>query len=193
MRKLTQRDLDFMGIPRAYQEVSVEGVFEDLRGRVAHLLGQVPRMIERNANILIHGLPGAGKTGAAVLLARAFRSHGQTVHFTSLWELRQQVKQNDAFSDGLSMLERVRTVEVLVLDDMTDEQFYILPPNELANLMKARHRQGFTTILITSMSQQDIIKHPAVVALWERLLTLEMKGPNRSAEARNAFKQEFEA
>jgi DNA replication protein DnaC len=88
----------------------------------------VMRFIEKLADhvrngrgLLLHGQFSTGKTGSAVIVAKATVCHGGTALFVPISELADQKFEKAMFEEKTSMWKRMCDVDLLVLDDLGAE------------------------------------------------------------------------
>lgn len=183
-------------MPKGLHHTSLKRIQEEsLRSRVKSLVWKTPELFLRGANILISGDPGAGKSSVASLFARSFRAHNIPSFWTTVWRMREYNRDRERFgSEGdLSMMARARTVEVLVIDDLTaDSMDGWFSLSDLTNLVRTRCAEMLPTIITTSLSGGYLYKHPAVGAMRGRMLHLEVLGDDLRENEELAFERSFE-
>lgn len=183
-----------MRLPRQFWAVSPEGVQPSVRTRVQSLLTKTTKMRAQGANIVIYGGVGVGKSAIASLFARSFRAHRFPTTWTSVWQLREHIREKDRFgNDEISMMERVRLVDVLVIDDLQSgnlDGWFSL--SDFTNTIRSRHAQMKPTIITTRIEENELVRHPVIHALYERLLQIPVKGENLAMKKSQAFAKEFE-
>ncbi len=182
-----------MGLPKQFWKAQPRHIADSVRERVSRMLWQASKMRARGANIVIHGKPGVGKSSIAALFARSFRAHRYPTTWTSVWQLREWTKEKERFKSGeISMMERLRTVDVLVIDDVNNDPMDgWLSLVDLENLARMRHANMQTTIVTTSIKEDEVHFNPVVRALSERMLEFHVVGPSLVEKFGAEFEKEF--
>jgi DNA replication protein DnaC len=189
-------DYRLMDMPKCHWQTGLGGIQDvNLRARVRKLIWQTPEMYVRGANLLIWGDPGAGKSSIASLFARSFRAHNIPSFWITTWGLREKIRDRERFgSDGdLSMMTRVRTVEVLVIDDLRMEAGDgWFSASDLENLVRTRNDDMLPTIITTQLCGGDLYGHPVIEAMKGRLLNLGVHGDDLRDQAGDEFAGRFD-
>jgi DNA replication protein DnaC len=182
-----------MGLPKQFWKAQPRHVAPSVRERVTRLLWQATKMRRRGANIVIYGDPGVGKSSIAALFARSFRAHRFPTTWTSVWQLREWSKEKERFGSGeISMMERLRMVDVLVIDDVTNDPLDgWFSKLDLQNLARMRNANMQPTIITTSLKEDEVHFNPVVRALSERMLEFHVVGPSLVEKFGTEFEKEF--
>jgi DNA replication protein DnaC len=185
-----------MAMPKSLCRSTLVGIQDaKLRERVKKLVWQTPKLFVHGANLLISGDPGAGKSSIASLFARSFRAHNIPSFWTTTWKMREHNRDRDRFGrDGdLSMMARVRTVEVLVIDDLrSDPMDGWFSQVDLTNLIRVRSGDMLPTIVTTSLSGGALYESPSISALRGRMLHIEVYGSDLRYDSEADFGRRFE-
>jgi hypothetical protein len=151
--RLTQAHVERMQIPRRYWGVRLAQVPGQVRGDVEGYLRAIDDHMDRGDGLLFWGANGTGKTSAAVLIALEARRRGASVLFTTAEGLRQAVLEKRVFDEDQSVVERARSVDLLVVDDLGKEH-----PGETGfterlfeNLVRERCASQRVTIVTTNL------------------------------------------
>ena len=149
--------------------------------------------VEEAANVLAFGLPGVGKTHAAVALGHALIERGHSVLFTPTFRIVQELLAAKRDLRLPNALRKLDVFDVLVLDDIGYVQQSPEEVEVLFTLMAERYERR--SMLITSnlvFSQWDrIFKNPmTTAAAIDRLVhhstILEFNVPSYRTESRAA-------
>lgn len=180
-RKLVRTDMERMNLPEEYWFVKVDGVPGSVRSKVRRYMTRFDRMYAVSAGLLLLGPEGVGKTTISAVIAKEARCRGYTVLFIRLWELREMIRARIGYNDDLTISQRVREVDVLVLDDLREEdaseKFFTLA--EIVELIK--YRRGRCKITIVTSQVASMIASalkPFVVAMQGILVPFVVDGPN---------------
>ncbi len=181
-RNLVRSDFERMNLPRDFWRATVQDVPEDLRDIVNRYLVNTDAMMKRGAGLLLMGDPGVGKTGIAALISKEARARGYTCYFTTIWELRECVKNRIDFETGMSVLGRCRDVHVLTLDglDLTDKKDWNFDVHTIEELIRFRAAQRRVTIITTRLGP-DVLdaEMPALLTATQGcMVALRVTGPN---------------
>lgn len=179
MRELKALDYKLMAMPEKFRRTQPGRVNEQIRDRVKRLIWLTPEMYVRGANMLIFGSPGVGKSSVASLFARSFRAHRIPSFWKTTWQIREHNRERERFGEeqDLSMMQRVRAVEVLVIDDLRDDPMDVwFSLTDLVNLVKVRHESLRPTIITSSLPEVRLFQHPVIGVLYERLIVMKIEG-----------------
>lgn len=182
-RSLTETDLERANIPPAYWRMKLDGVLPRYRKNVYHYLRTIEDRIRFGDGILIYGNPGVGKTAISTLIVKEAIARGYKAYFTSIWDMRDHLKERTYFSDDLSVMARARSVDVLVLDDLRSSDIgnRWFGREDITSLLLYRSSGNLPTIVTTSETPVSIKEnYPELVTrLSDRLATLVVRGEDR--------------
>lgn len=116
-------------------------------------------MLELGCGLIFGGPPATGKTSAAVYCAEQIRSWGVTTYFTTLWALKEGLARRDTvFVSDQSLLDHVRTVNCLVIDDVdTIAQNYSFTRESFTSLIRERNENRRITLMTTPLSRPEFV------------------------------------
>lgn len=182
-RSLDRDDFVRMNLPEEFWSAKILKVPEAVRELVTKYLFRIQEMQDRGRGLLLHGGIGVGKTGVAACVAKHARSLGKTVFFTTIWELREAARSKVMFEDNTSVLDRCRTVDVLVLDGLREEdgkERYV-SAREIEELIMVRGSRKKVTVVTTRLAPDLFDKNfPGLRDAAEAYLAeLDIKGPNQ--------------
>lgn len=151
--KLTEQDMLHANIPADYWRAGVDRVdYEgDEFGRYRDRI--VPYM-RRGVGLLLHGPKGHGKTYAACALLRVaikHRARGFYLEVNRLQEVYIERSTTEFDVEEVSMLERARRAELLVLDDLGEEHVKEFSTRVLEGLCRYRLSRRRSTIFTTNL------------------------------------------
>lgn len=154
----------------------VEATAEQLDGKLAEASDW-----DGTCNVLLVGNVGAGKTHAAVALARTVHDRGGSVAFWPVVELLDALRP----SGDEKAMDRALAVDVLVLDDLGLERPSDWTFERLYALVNRRWLEQRPTI-VTSNLPVDELEAAVGAPMWSRLyhgaLRLSAGGPDRRRE-----------
>jgi hypothetical protein len=150
-----------INLPRAFWGATLEGVQEDNRTGVKKFLDRVVEARERGAGGYIYGPISVGKTGIGALIMIEARAWGFTAYCITVSALRDAIRDRKAFDAEMSIYERCRTVDFLLLDDLTAldfEEKYNFTKGDIRNLVCNRKDRGLVTIVTSRLSLFELDK-----------------------------------
>lgn len=192
-RPLNREDLERMNIPDELWRVSAKEVAPAVRTTIDRYLEQIRLMVQRGAGLILGGGPGVGKSAIGALVAKQARSVGFTVYFGTVWELRECHRARIMFDDALTVLDRAREVDVLVLDGLKqedkDERFFGLV--QIEELLSTRAAKRKVSIITTRMTNQDLESKMAALAetVQGSMVYLQVNGPNKRDDQHKELKK----
>ena len=107
----------------------------------------------------LHGPYGVGKTHLAVAAATERESRGEEVFFATVADLLDYLRATFAPDSAVSyddLLDRIRTADVLVLDDMGAERSTPFAEDKLFQIVGYRYEERLPTIITTSQQIETI-------------------------------------
>ncbi len=154
-RKLTDKDLDRMNLPGVFWRAQLAKVPEEAREVLTRYIENIDKWMAKGVGFLLLGGPNQGKTCAAAVVAKAAKARGKSAYFLRVGELRDAMKKDTMFSDDMSVHDRCKTVDLLVLDDLSAEDASLPYLNAvgLCDLILARGER-FRTTVVTSASKE---------------------------------------
>ncbi len=127
----------------------------------------------------LHGPYGVGKTHLAVAAAAEREDQGEEVFFATVADLLDYLRATFAPDSPVThddLLDRIKTVDVLVLDDMGAERSTPFAEDKLFQIMGYRYEERLPTIITTSHQIESIaatrpriasrLQDPLVVTEW---------------------------
>lgn len=176
--------MELMRIPRRFWETSVDRIPESVREKVLNYVRDLDGNLDRGEGLLLCGKNGVGKTSACVFIAMEARRRGAPVLFITAESLRQSVLEKTVFADGMMMMDRARTVDVLLIDDLGKEHSGDTGFTErlFENLFRERSAARRTTLVTTNMSVKQLperYKPSMLEVMKETVYPLQVKGESQ--------------
>ena len=190
-KPLTESDMGRMRVPKRYWECSFEEVSDNGELSPKHIakryLSKLREMMTRGIGILLWGPNGRGKTGVAVVVCKEARRRGYTVLFSECGDLKRCVIERIAFDEDQSMLDRARSVDLLVLDDLGKgvQDRTGFGARLLDELIRHRNANQLATIITTNMDLEQLaeeLKASTMHSLKECIIPAEIEGCDRRDE-----------
>lgn len=175
----------------SYKEISKEksGVPYSPQQYCERYLKRVDDFIESGTGLLLYGNNGTGKTAMAVVIAKVIWSRGKTVLFLEAAGLISALINREMFDAEVSMRERMREVDCLIIDDLGKgnidrKGFYARAMDELLRHRVSNRR---VTIMTTNMQKEQLgdqknpyaFKPSTMSALKESVIPIPVVGKDR--------------
>jgi DNA replication protein DnaC len=116
----------------------------------------------------LNGPYGVGKTHLAVAAVVERENRGDDVFFATVADLLDHLRATFAPDSPIThedLLDRIRTADVLVLDDMGAERNTPFAEDKLFQIINYRYEEQSPTIITTSQSIEDIaIARPRIAS-----------------------------
>jgi DNA replication protein DnaC len=186
-----------MNLPRSFWRSTIQGIPESVRGKIKTFVEKVHEAAERGIGLCLLGAHGVGKTSAASVIAKVARSWGYTVYFTSFWELRDAIRNEEPFDESMSVLTRAKTADFLILDNLRDEDFserdFYLPMRAIEEILSYRVDRSKVTIITTSLTKDDIgsDKLKGLRNSLSGFVKVAITGPNQRLKQIDELKKDF--
>lgn len=200
-RFLDQDDFKRMGLPKSMWDSDLSLVPRSVQPTIAKYVASVDEMIRNGFGFILLGPTGVGKTGIAACLAKAVRSHRHTVYFIANHDLKEYVRNRIQFDDDQSVLDRCKTVDLLVIDDLAAEDFKeekdfkdaVFNIRALEALLVLRTSWKRATIFTTQLDfgQLDASFAGVMEILRPFSVSLAVTGPNFRVEQEKALKSKL--
>lgn len=112
-------------------------------------------------NLLFYGGPGLGKTFLCSCIAKELMDKGETIIYTTGWQLFQKISDavfrsedsEDTYSD---VMEDILTCDLLIIDDLGTEHINSFTSAEFFNIINQRLNNNRSVILSTNLSPEEL-------------------------------------
>lgn len=201
-RELTHEDLERMRIPRRYWGASMEEVsrteHRDSPHRiVSKYVRDMAWMRENGVGLLLYGPNGLGKTCAAVVIGKEYRRRGATVMFLAAAHIKEAVINRERFDEHQTLMERAKSVDVLLLDDLGKEieDSTGFGKRTLDDLVRSRAASSKVTFITTNMKPgpqlTEALKNSTMHSLKETIMPVMFEGPDQRERGAEAIRLRF--
>lgn len=122
------------------------------------------KALETNIGILMSGLPGTGKTFYANCIANEVQIKGYTVLSFNLSGYLRKIQEDyngkrELFSEEEKLLQAVKEVDLLVIDDIGSEKLSDWGIEKVYNLMNERYKVNKPIIITTNLDKEGLEEH----------------------------------
>lgn len=161
-----------------FKDATLDVLDPDVRNAVERWLASPP-----GTNLLFVGRKGRGKTFAAWAVLHHLYMHGTGVLARSMIELLDEIKAGFKSPEPSTIMQRVCTVDVFLLDDLGAQSDTQFAAERITALMDARWRDKRATIITTNLSYEDVVdridERIADRVFAGNVVIVPMDGPNR--------------
>ena len=197
-RPLDEDDLKRMRLPERYWTAQIGNIQADVMGTnlslqelVRKYLSKLDEVFDKGYGLALVGDNGLGKTGAAACIAMEARRQMYSVLFLEAACIRAAVIERTPFDQHVTLMERARDVDFLIIDDLgkgtNDSKGFL--QSALDELIRARSARLAVTIITTNMTPKRLIetgelKKSTAAQLSEAAMVVQLKGSDlRKANA----------
>lgn len=169
---LEDGDFRLMRLSKKLSEARVRFVQDETaRNAVTNFCKNIVKCVTGGYGFVISGDPGVGKSCAASIIAMEARRWTFTVGVFSHEEMQEFMFNDREFNDSMSMLDRARSVDLLLLDNfnedfIADNRF---GPLQMEKLIARRQNDVKSTLLTTRIPGSQWKKDPRLKSLWGQL------------------------
>lgn len=163
MKELKAIDLKRANVPKRFWDVALSKIPEGLgyKDKLRNYLSNIEEAYEKGAGLYLWSEENStGKTSAAVIVLKFMLRMRKTAYFEESWRLKNAVIRKEEIEEGYSIEDRVRHVDLLVLDDIgkeyrTDSGF---AENTIEGIIRDRTQNLKITILTGNIVPNQIKK-----------------------------------
>lgn len=183
---VTPKMMEYMNLPDEFWRVHPSNATPSVSTVIENYISRFDQFIASAAGLFFFGPPGVGKTGTAATLLIAARRRRKSCHFLRVGELRKAIKEATKFDDGQSVHDRALSVDLLVLDALTEADLTLpyFGYGELLDLVTFRGQRRRTTFITSAVSEARMrFLHPEFFDTVGTYLTpVEVTGVSRRKE-----------
>lgn len=156
--RLSTEHMLLMQIPRRHWKVTFGQAQESVQEVIGPYLADIEARLDNGEGLMLWGDNSTGKSGAACVIAMEARRLGEPVLFITEMDLINAKFEDRAFGspeDGMLLVDRARTVDLLVLDDLgkgTDSAF---TRRFVEELFRERIANLRTTVVTTNIDLRE--------------------------------------
>jgi DNA replication protein DnaC len=150
-----------MRIPEQYWQTHMDRIPDNLEYKkdAQYFIDNVVECMKSGESYYMHGPYGHGKTGLATLFMKVAAAYGYLGTFIIAEDLHAYGLGEHYFSDGVTMMERCKTVSFLVIDelDLVDNQKWVY--QKLENLIRSRIADKLPTIITSNHEFRELVTY----------------------------------
>lgn len=191
-RQKRDRAFRLCRIGRRFEESDISTLKDQLATLANNYVDNWQQMKRRGKGLYFWGNVGSGKTYTAVAIAKAImeREIAETMYF-SFTDLMSRVRSSYHDDDNTEdLLERVRTCELLVIDDLGLEKATEWVAEQLYLIVNSRYEAMLPMIITSNQSPEDLAAmHNAQISsrILEMCQTVKFSGADRRTADRTLF------
>jgi DNA replication protein DnaC len=185
-----------MNLPKEYWKSNIQYVPVSVKTKVATLLSKIDKANDEGIRVIILGNQYVGKSSIAALIMKESRALGKTSYFTTFWELRDNIRDGTSFDDSHSVFLRCKTVDVLVLDNLREEDVsekIFLNIRAVEELIAHRRSKQLMTVVTSRLPREKLIakEFKGFMDAMAGSIFLNVEGENLRAKQEAAYAKEF--
>ena len=142
--------MDLSLYPDAIDPATGENIRALMQDNLNYLQAYAREFDMKNANLLIYGNAGLGKTHAALAIAKTVLEKGFNVVYICAQNLFSQLER-ERFADSCPLLEAVMEADLLILDDLGTEYVNPYMASCFYNILNTRILENRPTIYTTNI------------------------------------------
>ena len=175
-----KRELRDLGFARVIDEMPFESFTVDAGNRAAH--DAMIRWQHPERGVLLHGLPGRGKSHLMAAQSKRWQGAGLTVAFqtmSGLLALLRRGYDEDQFDERLRFVSS--RADILMLDDLGAEQAKEWGEEKLYMIIDTRMNSKLPLFVTTNLAEKELEKryHPRIASRLREMCTwVGLEGPD---------------
>lgn len=159
-RKLDREDMRRMNVGERFWGVTLEQVPEGCayRDRISAYLDAMHECIKKGIGLLFYGDYRSGKTAAAIIVMKNVVAFGGTALFIRADELSKAVIEKTIFDDDETLEERMKSVDLLVIDDLGQEHSKDFGASVVESIIRNRYNHRKAILVTLNIEIAEIEK-----------------------------------
>jgi DNA replication protein DnaC len=179
---LTGKHLSRMRVGRRWWDCTVDAIPDGLAYKevLKKYLSRLTDHVRAGRGLLFHGEYSTGKTGAAVIIAKATVMYGGTAFFVPTTDLSDVKIDGTMFDANQTIWQRMRSVNLLVLDDLGSEHQSEWAKSLVERIIRIRSDHQRVIIATTNRPLKSLAETygPAMAVISSIMLPVEVSGKN---------------
>ena len=184
MKRLTVADMKRANVPSRFWNVKLSEIPEHLeyRDKVRKYLEKMDEMLENGIGLFLYSDENStGKTSIAVLALKQALRLRRTAYFEESGRLKAALIRAEEFEENIPIERRIRTVDLLVLDDVgkeyrTESGF---AENTIESVLRDRSQSMRLTIMTSNLKPnkiEQVYSADLAALLRETMIPLRISG-----------------
>ena len=184
VKRLTVADMNRANVPPRFWNVKLSEIPEHLeyRDKVRKYLEKMDEMLENGIGLFLYSDENStGKTSIAVLALKQALRLRRTAYFEESGRLKAALIRAEEFEENIPIERRIRTVDLLVLDDVgkeyrTESGF---AENTIESVLRDRSQSMRPTILTSNLKPnkiEQVYSADLAALLRETMIPLRISG-----------------
>lgn len=184
MKRLTVADMNRANVPPRFWNVKLSEIPEHLeyRDKVRKYLEKMDEMLENGIGLFLYSDENStGKTSIAVLALKQALRLRRTAYFEESGRLKAALIRAEEFEENIPIERRIRTVDLLVLDDVgkeyrTESGF---AENTIESVLRDRSQSMRLTIMTSNLKPnkiEQVYSADLAALLRETMIPLRISG-----------------
>lgn len=197
-RELTTSDFGRMNLGKTFWGSRAKDIqYGPARDPVIKFCQGIVGFIKEGRGIVFTGDEGVGKSWAASVVAKEAVRWGFTTRITSHEELQEIQFKDRPFDDSMSILDRIRSVDLLVVDGVNDDfiEDNRFGPRHMEKLVARRAGEMKSTLLTTRIKAAVWTEDRRLKSLWSVLqgsnVGVLIKGEDLRQKAISGFREQI--
>lgn len=197
MKRLTVADMKRANVPARFWNVKLSEIPEHLeyRDKVRKYLEKMDEMLENGIGLFLYSDENStGKTSIAVLALKQALRLRRTAYFEESGRLKAALIRAEEFEENIPIERRIRTVDLLVLDDVgkeyrTESGF---AENTIESVLRDRSQSMRLTIMTSNLKPnkiEQVYSADLAALLRETMIPLRISGYDWRAVKAEELKQ----
>lgn len=166
-------------IPKLFWDCSFDKIPEGLHHKefVQSFAQSIEKHLSDGIGLFLWGTYSCGKTAISTLLIRQAISVKKLALFISSCEIPELIIEKKDFDSEESFLDRIRRVDLLVIDDVVDHGKDTFRDHVIESIVRERLYDKKSVIITSNLSPLALIsKYPALIVMKEGLIPVDCTG-----------------
>jgi DNA replication protein DnaC len=171
VRHLDEEDMVRMRIGRDFWSTQFDLIPNEATHKeaVGSFIKLLHKRVGNGDSLLLCGDYGCGKTGCGVLILKECAARGGRGLMIRAEEIQSAVVEKTPFDSVSTLWDRMRMVDVLLLDDLRREHVRDFGKSVIESLIRRRSDDKLTTIITTNASPSELsVRYEAAVQVLKK-------------------------
>lgn len=183
LREITSTDMVRFGVGRTFWHASIDKIPDGAayKEKLRTYLRGINTCVDQGIGLFLFGPLRSGKTSAATIVAKHVIGHNGTAFFIRANEITSAVVEKKAFDENETVEERMRSVDLLVIDDLGQEHSKEFGRDLVESFVRNRYDNKRSLIVTSNVTREELIKkysESMVLVLESRSTPIKIEGVN---------------